>query len=92
MDGTKEMTLDDLKDFLRRAVGEDESVDLEGDITDAALTDLGFDSLAVIDTTSKIEQHYGIKLPEEDTADLTTPRDFLTLVNRQLAAPEAAQA
>ncbi|MFD3825937.1 hypothetical protein ACFWUX_27390, partial [Streptomyces sp. NPDC058625] len=43
-----ELTLDELKDFLLRAAGEDESVDLTGDILDARLVDLGFDSLAVI--------------------------------------------
>ena len=79
-----EMTLDDLRGFLMRAVGEDDSVDLSGDILDSELTDLGFDSLAVIDTTSKVEQHYGIKLPEDN--GITTPRDLLNAVNDALSA------
>ena len=79
------MTLDDLRGFLLRAVGEDDSVDLSGDILDHTLADLGFDSLAIIDTTSKIEQHYGIKLPEADASEITTPREFLDAVNNALS-------
>ena len=81
-----ELTFDELKGFLLRAVGEDDSVDLSGDILDAPLSGLGFDSLAVIDTTSKVEQHYGIKLSEEDASDITTPREFLKAVNNALSA------
>ncbi|MFI6896649.1 acyl carrier protein [Streptomyces sp. NPDC050256] len=81
-----EMTLDELKGFLLRAVGEDDSVDLAGDILDQGLTDLGFDSLAVIDTTSKVEQHYGVKLPEEVASGVTTPRELLDAVNNALSA------
>jgi acyl carrier protein len=88
----RELTLDQLKDFLSKAIGEDESVDLTGDILDLPFTDLGFDSLAVIDTTSKVERHFGIKLPGEDASDAATPREFLTVVNRELqAASEVAQ-
>jgi acyl carrier protein len=80
-----EMTFDELRNFLLRAVGGDDSVDLSADSLDEGLSDLGFDSLAVIDVTSKVEQHYGIKLPESDASEITTPREFLDLVNRVLA-------
>ncbi|MFD3735160.1 acyl carrier protein [Streptomyces sp. NPDC058632] len=80
-----ELTLDELKDFLLRAAGEDESVDLTGDILDARLVDLGFDSLAVIDTLNRLERHFGVKLPEEATTDVETPADLLAIVNRQVA-------
>lgn len=80
-----ELTIDELKGFLLRAVGDDESIDLSGDILDANLTELGFDSLAIIDTTSRLEQHFKIKLPESETSGIETPRNFLDLVNQQFA-------
>jgi minimal PKS acyl carrier protein len=80
-----ELTIDDLTGFLLRAVGEDESIDLSGDILDTQLVDLGFDSLAVIATTSSLEQHFQIKLEDSDASDIETPRDFLDIFNRQLA-------
>ncbi|MET9390145.1 acyl carrier protein [Streptomyces sp. NPDC006624] len=79
------LSIDELKGFLLRAVGEDETIDLSGDILDSPLADLGFDSLAVIATTSALEQHFGIKLGDEDASDIETPRDFLDVFNRRLA-------
>ncbi|MFF1902831.1 acyl carrier protein [Kitasatospora sp. NPDC058218] len=79
-----EMTLDELKGFLLQAMGEDDSLDLSGDILDTGLTELGFDSLAIIDTTNKVERHFGIKLPESEASDIETPRDFLDVVNRAI--------
>ena len=80
-----QLTLDELKVFLLRSVGDDESIDLSGDIQGTALSDLGFDSLAVIDTTSRLEQHFKIKFSDDDTSAIATPQDFLDIVNRQLA-------
>ena len=80
-----ELTIDDLKGFLLRAMGEDESIDLSGDILDTQLTDLGFDSLAVIATTSSLEQHFRIKLSDSDASDIETPRNYLDIFNRELA-------
>lgn len=77
-----ELTLDELKTFLRRSVGEDESIDLSGDILDTDLAELGFDSLAIIDTKSRIEQHLGIRLPETET---TTARELIEVANAQAA-------
>jgi minimal PKS acyl carrier protein len=81
----KEMTQDEFKGFLLRAVGDDDSIDLSGDIRSASFAELGFDSLAIIDATAKIEQHYQIKLPESQTAGAATAGEFLDLVNGELA-------
>ncbi|MDQ0711666.1 act minimal PKS acyl carrier protein [Streptomyces luteogriseus] len=79
-----ELTIDELKGFLLRAVGEDETIDLSGDILDTPLADLGFDSLAVIATTSALEQHFQVKLGDDDASGLDTPGDFLDVFNRRL--------
>ncbi|MEU7213470.1 SRPBCC family protein [Streptomyces sp. NPDC044989] len=80
-----ELTLDELKRFLLSAAGDDESVELSGDILHVRLVDLGFDSLAVIDTLGRLERHFGVKLPEEATTEVETPADLLAAVNRQVA-------
>lgn len=64
--------------------GEDESVDLDGDVLDVSFTDLGYDSLAVLQTTGHIEGAYGLVLDEDAVSEADTPRKFLDLVNRAL--------
>ena len=82
-------TLDELKTYLRAAVGDDESVDLDGDVLDVTFADLGFDSLAMIDTVSKIELRYRVSLPEDATG-AATPRELLGMVQPVIAGRAAA--
>ena len=79
-----QLTLEELKVFLLRSVGDDESIDLSGDIASTALSDLGFDSLAVIDTTSQLEQHFKVKFTDDDASGITTAQDFIDIVNQRL--------
>jgi minimal PKS acyl carrier protein len=76
-----EFTLTDLTTLLRECAGADESVDLDGDVLDVTFTDLGYDSLAVLQTTGCIENDYGIALDEEAVSAADTPRAYLGLVN-----------
>jgi minimal PKS acyl carrier protein len=82
----KELTLDELKDTLRAAAGEDEPGALDDDILDKDFTDLGYDSLAVMETTSLVQRKLGVNLPEEEAAEIHTPREFLAFVNAKLVA------
>lgn len=77
--------LDDLRQSLRAAAGEDESIDLNGDILDVEFADLGYDSLAILETASHIERGFGVRLPEDEVGDQHTPRDFVDFVNSVLA-------
>ena len=61
-----QLTIDDLKRILREAAGQDETIDLDGDILDTSFEDLGYDSLALLETGSRIEREHGIEL--EDTS------------------------
>jgi act minimal PKS acyl carrier protein len=71
---------------MRQAAGHDESVNLEGNIIDVAFTDLGYDSLAIIETANLTQRELGVTIPEADVAEAETPRQFLALVSRQIAA------
>jgi act minimal PKS acyl carrier protein len=78
------LTADTLKDIMRACAGEDESVNLDADFESSTFEDLGYDSLALLETTSRVERLYGVKLPEEELSELHTPAEFLTLVNKYL--------
>ncbi|MCD0452145.1 acyl carrier protein [Actinocorallia sp. API 0066] len=80
-----EFTLDDLKRILRAAAGADESVDLDGDIADASFEALGYESLALLETGSRIEQEYGIVLRDDLLTVEETPRGLIDSVNAHLS-------
>lgn len=75
------MEIEDLTRIMRECAGEDESVDLNGDILHTPLEALGYDSLALLETASRIEREYKISLPEEVVAEFRTPADVLKVVN-----------
>lgn len=76
----------DLVRTMRAAAGEDVSVDLDGDILDVEFEELGYDSLAVLETAGAVEREFGVQLPEEAMAEVRTPRAFVDFVNVRLAA------
>ncbi|MFF4802803.1 acyl carrier protein [Streptomyces sp. NPDC001351] len=79
-------TLADLKRILLEGAGADDGVDLDGEILDMEFVDLGYESLALLETSSRIEREYDISLDESAMADVTTPRALIDLVNSHLAA------
>lgn len=85
------MTLADLARILRESAGEEESVDLDGDVADTSFTDLGYDSLALLQVVGQIQREYGITLPDEAVAHAETPGDLLALVNAGTQAAAVAE-
>ncbi|QNS09392.1 acyl carrier protein [Streptomyces xanthii] len=80
----------DLTTLLRECAGEGEGVDLDGDVMDVLFVDLGYDSLAVLQTTGRIERDYDVVLDEEAVDEAETPRALLEIVNRALSARASA--
>jgi act minimal PKS acyl carrier protein len=78
--------LDDIKQIMRECAGEDEGVDLDGDIADRGFDELGYDSLAVLETASRIQRRFAITVPDEDIALLTTPGQLVAYVNDRITA------
>ncbi|MFJ6567679.1 acyl carrier protein [Streptomyces sp. NPDC091292] len=87
---TNPFTLDDLKRILLEAAGAEEGVDLDGDILDSAFQDLGYESLALLETGGHIEREYGISLDDDALTDAATPRALVDVVNARLAEVRAA--
>jgi act minimal PKS acyl carrier protein len=81
------MTIDDVLRILKECAGEGENLEVGDALQDTTFEELGYDSLALIETASRIEQDYGVAIPDEDITELQTPRALLTLVNETMAEP-----
>ncbi|GHH30493.1 acyl carrier protein [Streptomyces lanatus] len=80
----RKFTFDALKRILREGAGADEGVDLDGDILDADFEELGYESLALLETGGRIEREYGISLDDDIFTDHRTPRALVAAVNELL--------
>ncbi|USA00149.1 acyl carrier protein [Streptomyces lydicamycinicus] len=79
------LTLDALLVLLRECAGEDESVDLDGDVLDTPFESLGYDSLALLNTVGRIEREYGVSLGDDAVGSAGTPHALIELTNAALA-------
>ncbi|MCR8942727.1 acyl carrier protein [Streptomyces sp. OUCMDZ-4982] len=77
-------TLENLKRILREGAGADESVDFDGEILDTDFEELGYESLALLETCGRIEREYGITLDDSVVGDVRTPRRMVEVVNEHL--------
>jgi minimal PKS acyl carrier protein len=80
----RELTLDDVRSILRDSGGVDEGVDLNGDILDTTFEDLGYDSLALLEASTRIELTFGVRLDDPTFRDTATPRALMAEVNSRL--------
>ncbi|MEV6989591.1 acyl carrier protein [Streptomyces sp. NPDC093228] len=83
-----EFTLDDLKRILREGAGADEGVDLDGAITDTDFESLGYESLAMLETGSRIEREFRVTLDDDTLTEARTPRALIEAVNALLVPAE----
>ncbi|EWC62972.1 Acyl carrier protein [Actinokineospora spheciospongiae] len=79
-------TVDDLTRILTEGAGADETVDLSGDILDTDFEELGYESLALLETCGLIEREYGITLDDDTVTEHRTPRAMVEAVNARLSA------
>jgi act minimal PKS acyl carrier protein len=79
-------TLDELRTILLEGAGVDEGVDLGGEILDRAFADLGYESLALLETGGRIEREYGITLEDDVLTGEGTVRALIDAVNARLGA------
>jgi minimal PKS acyl carrier protein len=80
----QQFTLDDLRRILLEGAGADEGVDLDADVLDTGFGDLGYDSLALLETSGRIEREYGVVLDDSVLVDGGTPRALIAAVNTHL--------
>lgn len=87
---TQEFTINELAEILRAAAGVEQGVSLGAEIIDVPFDELGYDSLALLETGSRIQRERGIVLTDSVISEAQTPRDLLAAVNKELAAASAA--
>ncbi|MFE1321137.1 acyl carrier protein [Kitasatospora phosalacinea] len=78
-------TLDDLRRILLSGAGAEEGVDLDGDILDVGFEDLGYESLALLETGVLVEKEFDVTLADETLTAARTPRALIDAVNAELA-------
>lgn len=86
MNSTRTFTLDDLRRILLEGAGAEEGIDLDGDILDTEFEELGYESLALLETGGRVEREYGITLDDSALTDAVTPRLLIAAVNEHITA------
>ena len=79
------ITIDDIRAILVACAGEAENAMFDGDIRDVEFAELGYDSLALMETAARLKSDYGIVISDEQIAELRTPGEILDLVNAPAA-------
>ncbi|MFC4534716.1 acyl carrier protein [Sphaerisporangium dianthi] len=79
-------TLDDMRRIMGGCAGVPESVDLADDIGEMTFADLGYDSLAVLEMAARIQQEFGVRIPDDAVDELKTPQAAVDYVDGRLAA------
>ncbi|MEV4254949.1 acyl carrier protein [Spirillospora sp. NPDC049652] len=79
-------TVDDVRRILRECAGEPDAIDLDTDIGAVSFEEMGYDSLAVLELASRIQQEFTVSIPDELVTDLPTPEAVVGYVTPRLAA------
>ncbi|MEU3900837.1 acyl carrier protein [Streptomyces sp. NPDC045251] len=82
-------TLEDLTAMVAEIAGAEASRAISEQPADAPFTSLGFDSMAVIELAERIQERYGVPIPDEAVHDLRTVRRTLDYVNGRAAVTAA---
>lgn len=80
------LTFEELKAILDECAGVDDPAGPDGSPLDTEFTDLGYDSLAVLETAAVVARRFGAALDDQAVSQARTPRQFLDLANAALAA------
>ncbi|MDT3397873.1 acyl carrier protein [Streptomyces sp. B1866] len=89
-----EFTIEDLKRIMHGSAGGGDDAEDAGyadaDYPDTEYAALGYDSLAVLEIQSQIENTLDLTLPDDALSRMRTPRDTVAVVNACLAGEEGA--
>jgi act minimal PKS acyl carrier protein len=83
---SKKIEFRDLRRILLEGAGVADGAELDVAALDTEFDDLGYDSLAIMETAARISREYAIRIDEDALAEATTPRQLLDLVNSDLSA------
>jgi act minimal PKS acyl carrier protein len=80
------MSMDELRGIMIACAGGDDLETVHGDVSGVSFEDLGYDSLALIETAAKLKLEHGVDIAAEQIIEARTPRELLILVNDRIAA------
>ena len=80
------LTIDEFKTIMREVAGNDPEIDSSIEAEDSLLTDLGYDSLALLEIAAVVQQRYGLSVPDDSTERMTTPLAAVAYINELQAA------
>jgi acyl carrier protein len=84
---TRTVTFDELRAILIEAAGAVDDVDLNNDLFDADLYDIGYDSLALMEMAARIKERFAVVISDEEVTELRTFRLLLDRVNAAVDGP-----
>ncbi|MDI1463875.1 acyl carrier protein [Catellatospora sp. KI3] len=79
MSTVSDFTIDDVRRVLSDVAGASSALD--GDISQTSFADLGYDSLALLETTARLQRELSIKLPDDAVLAVRTPAQLIDLVS-----------
>jgi act minimal PKS acyl carrier protein len=79
----------DLRRILMEGAGVAIGIELDTSVLDTEFDDLGYDSLAIMETAARISREYSIPIDDDALPEATTPRLLLELVNSNAAVVAA---
>ncbi|MGW0121052.1 acyl carrier protein [Streptomyces sp. NPDC003327] len=80
----QQITIADLQTIMTQCAGEDEEALSLEEAPDRAFEELGYDSLALLETYSRLERDFGVELCEDELGDIHTARQLVDFVNSLL--------
>jgi minimal PKS acyl carrier protein len=83
---TEPMTIDQLRDIMVACAGGGDTEALSGDISAFTFQDLGYDSLALLETSTRLKLDHGVIISDDEILELRTPKELLDLINEELTA------
>ncbi len=76
--------LNDFKRIVGDAAGLHLALDIDGSSLDVPLTELGFDSIAMLEVAMLLQEEIGVTVPDELLVRLRTPREVIDYVRGAL--------
>jgi act minimal PKS acyl carrier protein len=80
----RKLTVEELKKIMRQCAGDDGGSAMDGDITDIGFDELGYDSLALLETAGYVQRAYGVTFAGDGLAEVNTPGEFVRSINALL--------
>jgi act minimal PKS acyl carrier protein len=80
------LTINNLLQVLAQCAGDVGDVDLTGDVEHRSFEEIGYDSLALMETAARLKQDFGIELTDDEIGEAQTPSDLLKVINGELGS------